>query len=136
MLICRAGAESCRSGSKECDGHQEAGFQHQARARGIAADQYGSATVPIYQTSTFAFDSAQNGADRFAGRADGFIYTRIGNPTIHALEQNVAELENGADGVATEFGHGRGVHRSTWRCSSQGAHLVEHRRRSTARRAA
>ena len=77
------------------------GFDTKTVHAGASHDQYGSAVTPIYQTSTFAFDSAQNGADRFAGKADGFIYTRIGNPTIRALEKNIAELENGFDGVAT-----------------------------------
>ncbi|MEI6667038.1 MAG: aminotransferase class I/II-fold pyridoxal phosphate-dependent enzyme [Acidobacteriota bacterium] len=69
-------------------------------------DAYGSATVPIYQTSTFAFDNAQNGADRFAGHAEGFIYTRLGNPTIAALERQMAELEGGFGAVATSSGMG------------------------------
>jgi methionine-gamma-lyase len=69
-------------------------------------DQYGSATVPIYQTSTFAFENADEGAKCFAGESKGFIYTRIGNPTIRALEQMIAELENGYDGVATSSGMG------------------------------
>jgi methionine-gamma-lyase len=47
----------------------------------------GAVTVPIYQTSTFAFRNAQHGAALFAGEEDGFIYTRIGNPTISALEK-------------------------------------------------
>ena len=91
---------------------------------GSMDDPYGSATVPIYQTSTFAFHDAQNGADRFAGQADGFIYTRLGNPTIDALERQVAELENGLRGHRHEFRHGRGRHACTWRCSRQGAHIV------------
>ena len=82
------------------------GFNTKMVHAGAPKDMYGSAVTPIYQTSTFAFDSAQIGADRFAGRAEGFIYTRIGNPTIRALEQNVAELENGAEGVATASGMG------------------------------
>jgi len=69
-------------------------------------DQYGSATVPIYQTSTFAFESAEHGAKCFSGESNGYIYTRIGNPTVRALEQSVAELENGFDGVATSSGMG------------------------------
>ncbi len=69
-------------------------------------DQFGSATVPIYQTSTFAFKNAQHGADLFAGRDKGYIYTRIGNPTIDALERNIAELENGYRGIATASGMG------------------------------
>ena len=99
------------------------GFDTKMVHAGMPHDQYGSAVTPIYQTSTFAFDTAQMGADRFAGRADGFIYTRIGNPTIRALEQNVAELENGVDGVATASGMGA-VTVVYMALLSQGAHLV------------
>jgi len=71
---------------------------------GSFEDQFGSATVPIYQTSTFKFKNAQHGADCFSGESDGYIYTRIANPTIKALEQNIAELENGFGGIATSSG--------------------------------
>jgi methionine-gamma-lyase len=98
------------------------GFNTKLVHAGSLADQYGSATVPIYQTSTFAFRDAQDGADRFAGRADGYIYTRLGNPTIHALEQQVAALENGAAGIATSSGMGA-VSTISWPCS-QGPHIV------------
>lgn len=64
----------------------------------------GSATVPIYQTSTFIFESADHGAKCFSGEEDGYIYTRIGNPTIHALETLVADLESGSKGIATSSG--------------------------------
>lgn len=67
-------------------------------------DHYGSATVPIYQTSTFAFESAQDGADCFAGVKPGYMYTRIGNPTIKALERQVAVLEHACDSVALASG--------------------------------
>lgn len=73
---------------------------------GMPADPCGSVVTPIYQTSTFAFANTQVGADRFAGKADGYIYTRIGNPTIRALEDCVAELEGGIGGVATSSGMG------------------------------
>jgi methionine-gamma-lyase len=99
------------------------GFNTKMVHAGHAHDMYGSAVTPIYQTSTFAFDNAQTGADRFAGRADGFIYTRIANPTIRALERNIAELENGADGVATASGMGA-VTVIYMTLLSQGAHLV------------
>jgi methionine-gamma-lyase len=69
-------------------------------------DQFMSATVPIYQTSTFGFSSAEQGAACFAGDDDGYIYTRIGNPTIDALENAIAELENGYRGIATSSGMG------------------------------
>ena len=86
-------------------------------------DAFGSATVPIYQTSTFAFDSAQNGADRFAGQAEGFIYTRLGNPTINALERQIAELENGFGGIATSSGMGA-VSTVYLALLEKGAHMV------------
>ena len=73
---------------------------------GHKPDATGSVTVPIYQTSTFAFRNAAHGAALFAGEEDGFIYTRIGNPTIRALEDSVAELENGCGGIATSSGMG------------------------------
>jgi methionine-gamma-lyase len=71
---------------------------------GQEPDATGSVTVPIYQTSTFAFKSAESGAAIFAGKEDGYIYTRIGNPTILALEENVAALEDGFGGIATSSG--------------------------------
>ena len=64
----------------------------------------GAVAPPIFQASTFAFASSQQGADRFAGRDDGFIYTRMGNPTVARLEEAVATLEGGAGGIATSSG--------------------------------
>ena len=80
------------------------GFNTKLIHSGGFEDQFGSATVPIYQTSTFKFKNAQHGADCFSGASDGYIYTRIANPTIRALEKNIAELENGYDGIATSSG--------------------------------
>ncbi len=69
-------------------------------------EHFGSATVPIYQTSTFAFKNAEHGARCFSDNKEGYIYTRINNPTIKALEDNLAELENGYGGIATSSGMG------------------------------
>jgi methionine-gamma-lyase len=82
------------------------GFNSKLIHGGEFNDALGSATVPIYQTSTFKFDSAEHGAACFAGESDGYIYTRIGNPTIHALETQLAELENGFGGIAASSGMG------------------------------
>jgi Cystathionine beta-lyases/cystathionine gamma-synthases len=68
------------------------------------ADHKGAVSVPIYQSSTFAFPSAEEGADRFAGISSGPIYTRLGNPTIQALESCVAQLEGGCGAVGTATG--------------------------------
>jgi methionine-gamma-lyase len=64
----------------------------------------GAVSVPISQSSTFAFDSADQGADLFAGRRKGYIYTRLGNPTTAALEKSVAYLEGGVGALATATG--------------------------------
>ncbi len=55
----------------------------------------GATAVPVYQTAAFAYPSADGLADVFAGRAPGHVYSRISNPTNHALERRLAELENG-----------------------------------------
>lgn len=65
---------------------------------------YGAVAPPIYQTSTFKFDSAEQGAKRFSGEEPGYIYTRLGNPTTAALEEAVAILEKGTDALATASG--------------------------------
>jgi len=83
---------------------KDKGFNTKLIHAGAFEDEFGSATVPIYQTSTFKFKNAQHGADCFSGKSDGYIYTRIANPTIRAFEQNIAELENGFDGIATSSG--------------------------------
>ncbi len=82
------------------------GFNTKLVHAGIPHDAYGSVVTPIYQTSTFAFRDAQQGANRFAGTEDGYIYTRIGNPTTSALEENVAQLENGFGATAMASGMG------------------------------
>ncbi|WP_028784230.1 methionine gamma-lyase [Thalassobacillus devorans] len=64
----------------------------------------GSLSTPIFQTSTFTFDSAEQGERRFAGEEEGYIYSRLGNPTVRALEDKIAELEGGEKGLA--FGSG------------------------------
>lgn len=67
-------------------------------------ENYGAAVTPIYQTSTFKFKNADHGAACFAGDEPGFIYTRIGNPTITALETTLSQLENGAGCVVVSSG--------------------------------
>jgi len=64
----------------------------------------GAVAPPIIQSSTFAFADCAQGADRFAGAADGYIYTRMGNPTVARLEDAVGTLEGGAQGLATGSG--------------------------------
>ncbi|WP_198508847.1 methionine gamma-lyase [Bacillus sp. FJAT-44742] len=65
---------------------------------------FDSLTPPIYQTSTFTFPSLDQGANRFSGEEEGFIYSRISNPTVAALEKRVAELEGGEKALAFSSG--------------------------------
>ena len=66
----------------------------------------GALTPPLHLTSTFAFETAEQGGARFAGEAPGHIYTRISNPTTELLEQRMASLENGEAAVAMASGMG------------------------------
>ncbi len=60
--------------------------------------------VPIYQTTSYAFDSTQHGADLFDLKVEGNIYSRIMNPTNAVLEQRVADMEGGIAGLALASG--------------------------------
>jgi len=82
----------------------KSGFYTKLVHAGEIDDQFNSATTPIYQTSTFSFKSAEDGAKCFTGESDGYIYTRIGNPTINALEHQIATLENGHGAIAVSSG--------------------------------
>jgi len=101
----------------------KSGFGTKLIHSGSYKDQFGSATVPIYQTSTFAFENAEEGARCFSGESDGYIYTRIGNPTIGALEKLVADLENGYGAVATSSGMAA-VNTIYMALLNQGDHIV------------
>ncbi|MCX7909454.1 MAG: PLP-dependent aspartate aminotransferase family protein [Ignavibacteria bacterium] len=71
---------------------------------GIKDYEFGPVVPPIYQTSTFKFKDADQGARLFKGEEDGFIYTRMRNPTIEAMEDAVAELEGGAKAIGCASG--------------------------------
>lgn len=94
----------CNKIKTDMENPEKYGFNSQLIHYSGHHDSYGAATVPIYQTSTFGFASAQDGADCFAGIKQGYMYTRIGNPTIRALERQVALLEHGCDSVALASG--------------------------------
>ncbi len=101
------------------------GFNSKLVHGGDFNDHLGSAVTPIYQTSTFSFKNAEHGAKCFSGESDGFIYTRLGNPTINDLEKTVAELENGFGGIATSSGMAA-VNTVYLGILSAGAHMVGH----------
>ncbi len=84
----------------------------------------GAVSIPIYQSSTFAFKNADHGAASFRGEPEGgFIYTRLGNPTIQALEASVSILEKGCGGLACATGMAA-VNLVYYALLSQGEHVV------------
>ena len=100
------------------------GFNTRAVHAGSRPDpQHGGVSVPIYQSSTFAFESVDQGAGRFRGDEPGYIYTRMGNPTTAALEEAVAELEGGHAGLATSSGMAA-IFSVLYTYLEAGAHLV------------
>ena len=105
--------------------HEERqGFDTEAVHAGSEPDPtFGAVSVPIYQSSTFAFHSVDEGAGRFAGTEDGYIYTRMGNPTVAALEEAVASLERGHAALATSSGMAA-ISNVFFTYLEQGAHLI------------
>ncbi|NVK17067.1 MAG: methionine gamma-lyase [Methylocystaceae bacterium] len=69
-------------------------------------DHEGALTPPMHLTSTFAFETAEEGGRRFAGDEPGYIYSRVSNPTLDILEKRMADLEGGQAGLATASGMG------------------------------
>ncbi|WML59456.1 methionine gamma-lyase [Neobacillus sp. PS2-9] len=69
-----------------------------------AENHQGSLVPPLYQTSTFTFESAEQGESRFAGKEEGYIYSRLGNPTVKILEDRMAALEKGEAALAFSSG--------------------------------
>lgn len=65
----------------------------------------GSRAVPLYQTAAYNFSDAADGASKFAWSRDGYVYTRMGNPTNTVFENRMAMLEGGVGAVATASGH-------------------------------
>ena len=64
----------------------------------------GALCTPIYQTSTFEFDTVQQGGARFAGQEEGYIYSRLGNPSLTQVEEKLAALDGGEAALATASG--------------------------------
>ncbi len=81
--------------------HQDTLCIHAGRNK---SDHMGALSTPIYQSSTFIFDNAEQGAARFAGEEPGYIYSRLGNPTTTELEKRVAALEKMEAAAATATG--------------------------------
>jgi len=69
-------------------------------------DEHGALTPPLHLTSTFAFETAEQGGEIFAGEREGFVYSRVGNPTTDLLERRIAVLEGAEAALALASGMG------------------------------
>lgn len=86
----------------------------------------GARAVPIYQTTSYNFQSSEHAASLFNLEVPGYIYSRISNPTVAVLEERLAALEGGVASVATASGHAA-FHIGITSLLSQGDHIVASR---------
>ena len=88
-----------------------------------SSENEGSLNPPIYMTSTFCFDTVEQGAARFSGEESGHFYSRISNPTQAVLETRLADLEDGEAALATASGMGA-ISATFWTIVSPGDHVL------------
>ena len=99
------------------------GFATRAIHGGAIENAFGCLATPIYQTSTFVFDTAEQGGRRFAGEEDGYIYTRLGNPNCTQVEEKLAMLEGGEAAASASSGIGA-ISSAIWVCVKAGDHIL------------
>ena len=85
---------------------KEAGFETLAIREGLTPGFEQEHSDPIYATSSFVFESAEQAAATFSGERDGNTYSRFSNPTVSVFEKRLAALEGGR-GCSDQFRHGR-----------------------------
>lgn len=102
------------------------GFQTRAIHGGTVRDPLKSVSLPIFQTSTFRYDSVAEGAALGKDRGEGWYYTRWGNPTTRLFEERMALLEGAEDGLATASGMGA-IAMAVLSVVEPGAHVVSPR---------
>lgn len=99
------------------------GFSTKSIHAGHHKNAANALALPIYQTSTFVFDNAEQGGRRFAGEEEGYIYSRLGNPTNNTLEEKVAALEGGEACASTSSGMGA-IASTFWTALKSGDHVL------------
>lgn len=105
------------------DSLKNMGFATKSIHAGTTENTPGTLATPIYQTSTFYFNSAEQGGRRFAGEEGGYIYSRLGNPTCTVLEEKIAMLEGAEAAVAVSSGMGA-ISSALWTILKAGDHVV------------
>src|SRR5262245_40037011 len=108
-------------------GPQEDSIETQAVHAGEeTCPRTGAVDTPIYQSTTFAFQDAEQGAALFSHQREGYVYTRYGNPTLNALEKKIAALEGAEAAQVTATGMAA-VSTSVLSLLKAGDHLVSAR---------
>ncbi|HET8679467.1 MAG TPA: aminotransferase class I/II-fold pyridoxal phosphate-dependent enzyme [bacterium] len=102
------------------------GFQTRAIHGGTVHDPLKSVSLPIYQTSTFRYDTVAEGAALGKDRGEGWYYTRWGNPTTRLFEERMTLLEGAEDGLATASGMGA-IAMAVLSVAEPGTHVVSPR---------
>ncbi len=103
--------------------HKKSHFDSKCVHSGIKEYEFGPVVPPIYQTSTFKFESTSHGASLFKGEGNGYIYTRMANPTIEAMEDSIADLEEGYKGLGCASGMAA-IHTTFASLLNAGDHVV------------
>ena len=101
----------------------EMGFATRQVRVGLQKDSAGALCTPIYQSATFMFDTVEQGGARFAGEEGGYIYTRLGNPSLRQVEEKMASLEGGEAALATASGMGA-ISATLWTILKAGDEIV------------
>ncbi len=102
---------------------EKMGFASKQIHAGYEKNRFGALATPIYQTSTFVFDSAEQGGRRFALEEEGYIYTRLGNPTTSVVEEKLACLEGAEACMSASSGIGA-ITSCLWSIVNAGDHIV------------
>lgn len=102
---------------------EKMGFSTRSIHGGVAKNSFGALATPIYQTSTFVFDSAEQGGSRFALEEAGYIYSRLGNPTNSVVEEKLAILEGSEACMSAASGMGA-ISAALWTALKAGDHIV------------
>lgn len=102
------------------------GFDTMAIHGAGGKNPFGTLATPIYQTSTYVFDSAEQGGARFALEEPGYIYSRLGNPTCTQVEEKLALLEGAEASISCASGMGA-ITSALWVLLKNGDHMIAHK---------
>ncbi len=102
---------------------KEPGFATRAIHAGGASDPHGALVPPVYMTSTFAFETVEQGAAMFEGEQAGHFYSRVSNPTVDILERRFAALENAEAALACASGMGA-ISSTLWTLLAAGDEII------------